>query len=82
LCTYAQNILTQQFDIKFLGPTTFCLGLQVHHVENEGVFLHEEAYVNKILKEFQMDNANPLAVPMFGTARQMKIPTNLVRRRR
>jgi hypothetical protein len=37
LCTYAQNILTQQFDMKFLGPTTFCLGLQVHHVDNEGI---------------------------------------------
>ena len=74
LCKYAKNILTQQFDMKFLGPTTFCLGLQVHHVENEGILLHQEAYVNKFLREFHMDKANPLAAPMIGRSKTNEDP--------
>ena len=68
-CKYAQNILTQKFDMKFLGHTTFCLGLQVHHIPNGGILLHQQAYVNKVLKEFQMDQANPLAAPMIGRSK-------------
>ena len=60
--------------MKFLGPTTFCLGLQVHHVENEGILLHQEAYVNKVLKEFKMDKANPLAAPMIGRSKTNEDP--------
>ena len=74
LCKYAQNILTRKFDIKFLGPTSFCLGLQIHYVPNEGILLHQEAYVNKILKEFQMDKANPLAAPMIGRSKTNEDP--------
>jgi hypothetical protein len=74
LSQYAKDILTQNFDMKFLGPTIFCLGLHVHHVPNEGILLHQEAYVNKILKEFQMDKASPLATPMIGHCKTNEDP--------
>ena len=74
LCKYAQNILTHKFDMKFLGPTSFYLGLQVHHVPNVGILLHQETYINKILKEFQMDKSNPLATPMIGRSKTNEDP--------
>jgi hypothetical protein len=68
MCKFAQGILTKTFDMKFLGPTTYCLGLQVHHTPN-GIFLHQQAYVQKVLKMFQMDQANPMAAPMIGRSK-------------
>lgn len=69
LCKYAREILTKNFDMKYLGHTTYCLGLQVHHVPDGGILLHQQAYVQKILKVFQMDQANPLAAPMIGRSK-------------
>ena len=68
MCKFAQDILTKKFDMKYLGLITFCLGLQVHHMPN-GIFLHQHVYVQKILKMFQMDQANPLAAPMVGRSK-------------
>jgi hypothetical protein len=65
LCQHAQTILTQHYDMKLLGPTVFCLGLQVYHIPTGGILLHQQTYVNKVLKAFQMDQANPLAAPMI-----------------
>ena len=69
LCKYVQEILTNNFDMKYLGQTTYCLGLQVHYVPNGGILLHRQAYVQKILKLFQMDQANPFAAPMIGRSK-------------
>ena len=65
MCKYAQDILTKNFDIKYLGQTSYCLGLQVHYVANSGILLHQQAYVQKIFKFFKMDQANLLATPMI-----------------
>ena len=69
LCTYAQNILTQHFDMKYLGQTSYCLGLQINYIPNGGILLHQQTYVQKILKLFKMDQANPLAAPMIGPSK-------------
>ena len=69
LCKYAQDILTKNFDMKYLGQTSYCLGLQIHYVPNGGIFLHQQAYVQKILKQFKMDQSNPLAAPMIGRSK-------------
>ena len=55
--------------MKYLGQNTYCIGLQVHYVSNGGILLHQQAYVQKILKFFQMDQANPLAAPMIGRSK-------------
>ena len=69
LCKYVQDILTRNFDMKYLGQTSYCLGLQIHYVTNGGILLHQQAYVQKILKFFNMDQANPLAAPMIGRSK-------------
>ena len=38
--TRAKTLLTAKFQMKFLGPTTLCLGLQVKHLRDGNLFLH------------------------------------------
>ena len=54
--------------MKYLGQTSYCLGLQIYY-SNEGILLHQKAYVEKVLKLFQMDQSNPLAAPMIGRSK-------------
>ena len=63
MCKFSQDILMKTFDMKCLGPTTYCLGLQVQHTHN-GIFLHQQTYVQKVLKLFHMDEAHPMVAPM------------------
>ena len=63
--THAMTLLTEKFQMKFLGPTTLCLGLQVKHLKYGSLFLHQTAYTQKILKRFSMDQAHPLSAPLM-----------------
>jgi hypothetical protein len=73
LCKHAETLLTAQFDIKLLGKTLYYLGFQVHHFPG-GVLLHQQAYVRKLLKHFQMDQAHVLTIPMIGRSRTTEDP--------
>ncbi|XP_021809139.1 uncharacterized protein LOC110752729 [Prunus avium] len=57
--------LKGEFEMKDLGKTKYCLGLQIEHHPN-GILVHQSAYIEKILKRFYMDNAHPLSTPMVG----------------
>jgi hypothetical protein len=50
----ARNHLKTEFEMKDLGRIKFCLGLQVEHLHT-GILIHQSAYVQKILKNFNMD---------------------------
>jgi len=39
------------------------LGLQIEYL-NKGVFVHQEAYITKVLKNFYMDKSHSLCTPM------------------
>lgn len=45
--------LMKEFEMKNLGKTKFCLGLQMEHLRN-GIFVHQ--YTEKILKRFFMES--------------------------
>ena len=55
--------LKKEFEMKDLGKTKFCLGLQFEYKAN-GILVHQETYTEKILKQFNMDQAHPLPCPM------------------
>nr|ACY01923.1 hypothetical protein [Beta vulgaris] len=55
--------LMKEFEMKDLGKTKFCLGLQMEHLRN-GIFVHQSNYTEKILKCFFMDKAHPISSPM------------------
>ena len=55
--------LKKEFEMKDLGKTKFCLGLQIEHLTNE-IFIHQSTYTEKVLKRFYMDKSHPLSTPM------------------
>nr|KYP55492.1 Retrovirus-related Pol polyprotein from transposon TNT 1-94 [Cajanus cajan] len=59
----AIDCLKKEFEMKDLGMTKFCLGLQVEYLEN-GILVHQEAYITKVLKRFYMDKSHPLCTRM------------------
>lgn len=56
-------LLTVKYEMRDLGKTTFCIGLQIEDV-CDGIFVHQSTYVKKILKRFNMDQANAVKSPM------------------
>jgi hypothetical protein len=60
----ARNHLKTEFEMKNLGRTKFCLGLQLEHVHT-GILIHHSAFVQKILEKFNMDKAYSARTPMI-----------------
>ena len=71
ICKHVVGLLTTRFEMKLLGKTSFCLGLQVAHLPDGSLFLHKIAYTQKVLKRFGMDKASPLSAPMIGHSRTL-----------
>ena len=45
----AANYLKKEFEMKELGKTRYCLGLQIEHLPI-GILVHQIKYTNKVLK--------------------------------
>ena len=60
----ASNHLKTEFEMKDLGKTKFCLGLQLEHLPS-GILVHQSAYIQKILEKFNMDKAYSSKTPMI-----------------
>ena len=43
--------LKKEFEMKDLGKTKYCLGLEIEH-KSDGILIHQSAYIEKILKRF------------------------------
>ena len=61
--TETATYLKNEFEMKDLGKTKFCLGIQIEYFSNR-IFVHQSMYTEKVLKRFYMDNAHPLSTPM------------------
>ncbi|KAD7477833.1 hypothetical protein E3N88_00969 [Mikania micrantha] len=57
------TLLKNEFEMKDLGRTKYCLGLQIEHMPN-GILVHQSNYTERLLKRFNMENANSLSTPM------------------
>ena len=69
--TKTAEYLKKEFEMKDLGKTKFCIGLQIEHFPN-GVLVHQSTYIKKILKRFNMDKAHPLNSPMVVRSLDVK----------
>ena len=69
--TKTAEYLKKEFEMKDLGKTKFCIGLQIEHFPN-GVLVHQSTYIKKILKRFNMDKAHPLSSPIVVRSLDMK----------
>ena len=73
------NLLKKEFEMKDLGKTKFCLGLQIEHLAN-GIFVHQSNYIAKVLKRFYIDKSHPLSTPMVVRSLEVnKNPSDLVK---
>jgi len=61
----ASSYLKSEFEMKVLGKTKYCLGLQIEHT-HEGILVHQSAYTKKVLNKFNMKDVYPLRTPMAG----------------
>ena len=57
------NYLKKEFEMKDLGKTRYCLGLQIEYCLN-GVLIHQSSYTKKVMKRFYMDKSQPLSFHM------------------
>jgi hypothetical protein len=57
--------------VKDLGKTKFCLGLQLEHLTTE-IFVHQSAYIQKVLEKFNMDKSYPNKTPMIVRSLEME----------
>jgi hypothetical protein len=68
----AQDHLKTKFKIKNFGKTKFCLDVQLEHLPT-GILIHQSAYVQKILKKFNINKAYPSKTPMVIRALEKDI---------
>ena len=61
--TKAANYLKKEFEMKDLGKTRYCLGLQIEHCSN-GILVYQSKYTEKVLKRFYMDKSHLINSPM------------------
>jgi hypothetical protein len=59
----ARHHLKTEFEMKDLGQSKFCLGLQLEHLPS-GIVVHQSAYTHKMLEKFNMDKSYPSKTPM------------------
>jgi hypothetical protein len=69
--TKTTNYLKNEFEMKDLDKTKFCLGLQIEHT-SKGILIHQSAYTEKVLKHFHMDKAHPLSSLMVVRSLDVK----------
>ncbi|XP_050378384.1 secreted RxLR effector protein 161-like [Argentina anserina] len=65
------SYLKSEFEMKDLGKTRFCLGLELEH-RACGILIHQSAYVQKMLRRFNMDKVHPVSTPMIGRSLDVK----------
>ena len=59
----ASVYLKAEFEMKDLGRTKFCLGLQIEHLPR-GIFVHQSTYTKKVLERFNMSKAHTVKPSM------------------
>ena len=58
------EILKKEFEMKDLGKTRYCLGLQIEH-RKDGILVHQSNYTQKVLRRFSHHDVKPSPTPMI-----------------
>ena len=61
------SFLSKEFEMKDLGPTKFCIGLQIDRItrpSEHGILVHQTTYTQKILRRFNMHECHPVRTPL------------------
>lgn len=57
-----RDILHKSFDIRYLGPLKYLLGIDFLY-ENNKLYMSQANYVRKLLKQYGMEDSNSLGMP-------------------
>jgi len=57
-----KNLLCNSFEMKDLGKGNVILGMKITR-KNNGIFLDQAHYVDKILKKYSYENSNAVSTP-------------------
>ncbi|GJU14539.1 putative ribonuclease H-like domain-containing protein [Tanacetum coccineum] len=63
LCTEFEKLMHKKFQMSSMGELTFFLGLQVTQ-KDDGIFISQDKYVDKILKKFSFSTVKTASTPM------------------
>jgi len=62
--------LTKHFKVKDLGEVKFLLGIEIIRDRKSGsINLSQQAYINQLLKRFNLQNVNPVTTPLSSGIR-------------
>jgi hypothetical protein len=57
--------LSVRFDMTDLGPCSYYLGMSIRrNRRNRAIYVSQEAYIDKVLKNFDMTQCHPIKIPM------------------
>ena len=60
-----KKLLNREYKMKDLGPAQYVLSIRIRR-EGKRVFLDQSNYIKNFLRDYQMDNANPVLTPLDG----------------
>ena len=64
-----KDVMSSKFNMSLIGELNFFLGLQVSQKE-DGIQVHQQKYLRKILKKYNMDGAKTLATTISQVVKQ------------
>ncbi|GKE16024.1 putative ribonuclease H-like domain-containing protein [Tanacetum coccineum] len=71
LCNEFEKLMHKKFQMSSMGELTFFLGLQVTQTD-DGIFISQDKYVDKILKKFSFSTVKTTSTPMKTSKPLMK----------
>ncbi|KAK2973573.1 hypothetical protein RJ640_030698 [Escallonia rubra] len=55
--------MAKEFEMTNIGLMSYYLGIEVKQ-RDDGIFISQEAYAKEVLKRFNMENCNPISIPI------------------
>ncbi|KAK2985140.1 hypothetical protein RJ640_000907 [Escallonia rubra] len=55
--------MAKEFEMTDIGLMSYYLGIEVKQ-RDDGIFILQEAYAKEVLKRFNMENCNPISIPI------------------
>ncbi|KAK2968055.1 hypothetical protein RJ640_025499 [Escallonia rubra] len=55
--------MAKVFELTDIGLMSYYLGIEVKQID-DGIFISQEAYAKEVLKMFNMENCNPISIPI------------------
>ena len=68
LCDEFLKLMRSGFEMSMMGELNFFLGMQIKQTSNR-TMIHQQKYVNELLKWFGMESAKPIETPISPSTR-------------